>query len=1082
MKKHLLRSLLAAFALLLVCGNVWGETQTATLSISATVTENTTIKDSNAFDWAVTSDGTYTGNKAYIQAGTNKSEVTYLKLTSSAFEDVDITKVQVWGTSKANTGVTAKVYINGTKIGESEAYTVQNSSSGGTEFAVENTNAVKGGDLVIEISREEASTGAVYFNKAIITYNSGTVLATHTLSYAVTPEGAGTVELASTSVVEGATTTATAVANEGYSFDSWSITGTGASITSSGKNVATITMGTSDATVTASFTKLNKYTVTCAEAQNGTISADKTNPYQGDKVTITATPATGYELRTLTYVEDVEGATETDIKSSKSFTMPNANVTVTATFGEAALNEAFDLSKDETTTATEEEISWDGTIVSIIDKKEKSTTKTNNYYPGTTGQSYTSTRFYTKSVLTITPKTGYYIQYIEFDATTTGYASALNNSTWTNATSEAKEKLVTVTPTDGFAAISATIGGTCGFTAIRVYYTTGTPETVSVTGVELDQTTATLEVGGTVTLKATVLPANATNKNVTWKSDNEAVATVADGVVTAVASGSANITVTTVDGGKTATCAVSVPAITGDKTTLTVGTNGNTTWTNAAVTSSATVDNVTFTAIISGGNDGKYYTSDNSWRFYVEKKSGIEIAVANDLKITKLVVKWKSGQPVTPNGFTESTKDNVTTFTADEGTAANKVLLLRGTANMQIQTIDVYYDDAPNTVAAPTFSLEAGEYNGTQSLTISCATSGATIYYSTDATNYTAYTGSISLEESCMVFAYATKDGITGSTVYAAYTINAVYESLAALVASGTPTTTGRSVIVNLTDEVIAEIYVTKAGKRNGVYVWAGEHAVELFCSDVPEDWFAGGTLSYTNLVGTWKLYNETWEIVIDSWDGFTYTAPVFELNCVKDANTGKYFASYYASNSMVLEEGVVVYGVTASGSTANFYEYEGETVIPAGAAVILVSDHDDIALTPTSKSCGEYELDSYTNTSINALIGFDEDTEIEGSESVKYYALNYKAVDAEKMVGFFAPKGAGTPNGSFTAKANKAYLKVKDQTAANSLDIRFGGTTMVEQMLMNSENTVIYDLLGRKVENATKGIYIVNGKKVCIK
>lgn len=95
-----------------------------------------------------------------------------------------------------------------------------------------------------------------------------------------------------------------------------------------------------------------------------------------------------------------------------------------------------------------------------------------------------------------------------------------------------------------------------------VYYADGTgdivpPTPVDLTGVELPAT-ANVYIGRTTTLKPVFTPANATNKNVTWKSDNEGVATVADGVVTGVAAGTANITVTTEQGGFTATCAVTV--------------------------------------------------------------------------------------------------------------------------------------------------------------------------------------------------------------------------------------------------------------------------------------------------------------------------------------------------------------------------------------------------------------------------------------------------------------------------------------------------------------------------------------------
>ncbi|MCB8993987.1 MAG: Ig-like domain-containing protein [Bacteroidales bacterium] len=86
----------------------------------------------------------------------------------------------------------------------------------------------------------------------------------------------------------------------------------------------------------------------------------------------------------------------------------------------------------------------------------------------------------------------------------------------------------------------------------------GESTTVNVTGVSLDQSTLELVAGTTGNLVATVAPADATDPSVTWSSDNEAAATVADGVVTAVAAGEATITVTTTDGSFTASCVVTV--------------------------------------------------------------------------------------------------------------------------------------------------------------------------------------------------------------------------------------------------------------------------------------------------------------------------------------------------------------------------------------------------------------------------------------------------------------------------------------------------------------------------------------------
>lgn len=80
----------------------------------------------------------------------------------------------------------------------------------------------------------------------------------------------------------------------------------------------------------------------------------------------------------------------------------------------------------------------------------------------------------------------------------------------------------------------------------------------SVTSVTLNLTSAALKKGETLKLTETVLPADAANKNVTWSSSDTSVATVLNGTVTAVGSGTAKITVKTNDGGKTAVCTVTV--------------------------------------------------------------------------------------------------------------------------------------------------------------------------------------------------------------------------------------------------------------------------------------------------------------------------------------------------------------------------------------------------------------------------------------------------------------------------------------------------------------------------------------------
>ena len=82
---------------------------------------------------------------------------------------------------------------------------------------------------------------------------------------------------------------------------------------------------------------------------------------------------------------------------------------------------------------------------------------------------------------------------------------------------------------------------------------------MNATGVELNKTSISMNVGDTSSLVASVKPENAPNKNVKWASSNESIVTVnEEGIITAVAEGEAKIIVTTLDGNHTAECNIIV--------------------------------------------------------------------------------------------------------------------------------------------------------------------------------------------------------------------------------------------------------------------------------------------------------------------------------------------------------------------------------------------------------------------------------------------------------------------------------------------------------------------------------------------
>ncbi|MBQ6761978.1 MAG: Ig-like domain-containing protein [Bacteroidales bacterium] len=125
-------------------------------------------------------------------------------------------------------------------------------------------------------------------------------------------------------------------------------------------------------------------------------------------------------------------------------------------------------------------------------------------------------------------------------------------------------------------------------------------KTIPVQGVSIDKASITMAVGDTQTLTATVTPLTATDKSVTWSSGNTSVATVSStGVVTAKGVGTATITVTTNDGGKKATCSVTVTpvAVTGvtlNKSSLSLYQNDSETLVATVLPSNATNKSVSW--------------------------------------------------------------------------------------------------------------------------------------------------------------------------------------------------------------------------------------------------------------------------------------------------------------------------------------------------------------------------------------------------------------------------------------------------------------------------------------------------------
>ena len=199
-------------------------------------------------------------------------------------------------------------------------------------------------------------------------------------------------------------------------------------------------------------------------------------------------------------------------------------------------------------------------------------------------------------------------------ANASSLAVSVGSTNFTSTNSSSSSSTLQTSSFEGSASGTLNLTFTCT-TGIKIQQVVVTyaAATIDVTGVSLDKTLLELEAGSNATLTATIAPNNASNKGVTWTSSDDDVATVENGVVKAVAVGTARITVTTKDGSYTATCDVTVTAAPVATALLDFTTND---W-GISVSPEKTIDATDFTSggytvTIEGSSDnGYYFDNDN---------------------------------------------------------------------------------------------------------------------------------------------------------------------------------------------------------------------------------------------------------------------------------------------------------------------------------------------------------------------------------------------------------------------------------------------------------------------------------------
>ena len=208
-------------------------------------------------------------------------------------------------------------------------------------------------------------------------------------------------------------------------------------------------------------------------------------------------------------------------------------------------------------------------------------------------------------------------------------------------------------------------------------------------------------------------------------------------------------------------------------------------WQDATAYSPVVISPVTITAN-GGGNNGKYYVSDKTWRMYNGGSVSITSSMASVVSVSTVPA---------------------TTFTISNGSASCSYSATTKYKSITVTTGTLTYTyatspDCWEPIATPTFSPAGGSYNAAQNVTLSCSTDGTTIHYTTDGTTPTAYSATYSDpiavgNGTTTIKAIAVKDGHSSDVATATYIIDSsqaggednpytVAQAVAATPASGT--------------------------------------------------------------------------------------------------------------------------------------------------------------------------------------------------------------------------------------------------------------------------------------------------------
>ena len=667
-------------------------------------------------------------------------------------------------------------------------------------------------------------------------------------------------------------------------------------------------------------------------------------------------------------------------------------------------------------------VRWSHSSASMTNEKGTSESDVNSYMP----PSQNVTRFFSGNELTIEPKAGFRIVSVVFTANTVSDAANFDLSTWTNATAEVHNTMVTVIPQNNEEAFTASIGADCDMKLVKVYYE------------QIETHIATFSVNGTTTTSEVAVGENITfpddptgSSYFSFKGWTETEMITPQGTapefVTSAVMGSRDVTYYAVFAHEESPASVATKT---DNLTYTlIGVTGTsyTDWSGKTSNS-----NAVYAGNSAGDNESIQLRTKNS-------ESGI-VTTTSGGKVKKVTVAWNS---TTSAERTLDVYGSNTAYTAasdlyensKQGTKLGSIAY--GSTELTVTGDYAFVGLRSNSGAMYLDNISIEWESGTPAVfTDYCTTipePSITVSETDVQVEASEYEGTISF-----TYQYLDIDNVSDFDVI-------FYDS------------EGNS----LTDDAAPQWITTAVEELDGTTVVsyiveanAGAERIARFKVFTPgdEDFIFSNLVTVTQAAGP----SATATIAAACTDG-----------------KGKYYGTYSNTNAFILPKGVTASEISVINGKLLVKDYEAGAIVPANTGVMI-----------SSETAGEKTF--YLTTGGTSVLGSDNMLRPTGDDGIT--AAEMAPADAPDCLYYRLTMHNGTTIGfwwgatdgaAFSVGANKAYLAVPANQAKDGFAFGNDGDATSISTIDNGQLTMenAYNLQGQKVGSEYKGIVIVNGK-----